>query len=64
MGDARNPDYILKAMDKITSEKQRIGAAWLEQDRSLTIKIDRFIVISGQHDAIIKLFPNDYAKPK
>lgn len=56
----RKPDFILKAMDKLTNEKSRIGAAWKEDDGSIAIILDRFISISGAEKLTIRLFPNDF----
>jgi hypothetical protein len=63
MGQQRKPDYILKAMDKITNDKGRIGAAWVEEDGSVSVIVDRFAFLSGSENVVLKLFPNDKAKP-
>lgn len=56
----RKPDFHLAAMNKATDAKNnRIGAAWKEDNGSITIVLDNFIQLTGSPDLSIKLFPND-----
>ena len=47
-------------MDKLTNDKQRVGAGWQEQDGSVSLILDRFTTLSGRDPITLKLFPNDY----
>ncbi len=54
----RKPDYNVSAMNKSTEEKGRIGAAWINQDGSISITLDAFIVLpNAGKDLLITLFP-------
>lgn len=55
----RKPDYWVKAMDKDTDQKRKIGAAWKNKDGSISIDIDAFTVIStiSNPKIVITLFP-------
>lgn len=55
---SRKPDYRVAAMDKKTDAKNNIGGAWINQDSSIAIVLDAFIVIQGSKDLLITLFPN------
>lgn len=60
MSAPRPPEYILKAMDKLTNDKSRVGAGWCEKDGSISLILDRFVTLSGRDSIVLKLFPNDY----
>lgn len=54
----RSPDYIVKALDKSNDQRKgRIGAAWLNEDGSISISLDPFVVIDAS--LTINLFPKD-----
>jgi hypothetical protein len=58
---ARHPDFRVKAMDKATNEKsQGIGAAWLNVDNSVTMRLDPFVILHGGQDLVVTLFPIVY----
>jgi len=61
----RKPDYRLKAMDKRTGEKTALGcgAAWWNEDGSISIDIDPFIVLHGGADLVLTLFPLEKITP-
>lgn len=57
-GYGRKPDFWVKAMNKATNEKRKIGGAWMNvDDGSVSIAIDPFTVISASPDLVITLFP-------
>lgn len=58
----RKPDYWMKAMNKDTNEKRKIGAAWLNPDKSISIDIDSFTTIESSPSLVITLFPIDRSK--
>lgn len=60
---ARKPDYWVKAMNKGTNEKRKIGAAWANPDKSISIDIDAFTVLHAHPDLVITLFPIDRSSP-
>lgn len=55
----RKPDYWLKAMDKDTNEKGKIGAAWINRDGSISIDIDAFTVLQSKPSLVLTLFKID-----
>lgn len=55
----RPPEYRLKALNKVTNKKGAVGAGWLNQDGSISIVLDSFVVLSGQDDLLITLFKQD-----
>ena len=58
----RKPDYNVSAMDKRddTRNNGNIGAAWLNADGTINIKLNPFVVIDTRmHDLAITLFPKD-----
>lgn len=54
---SRTPDYDVKAMNKDTDEKRRIGAGWKNGDGSITIVLDAFTTLQSAPALIITLFP-------
>ena len=56
---ARKPDYNLWAIIPDETSKGKIGAAWINDDDSIFIKLNPFIVLSQIENPTIKLFPND-----
>jgi len=55
----RTPDFVLKALNKETDKKGKVGAAWENDDRSVSISLDPFVVLSGQDSIVLTLFPWD-----
>ncbi len=55
----RRPDYILSALCKRTELRGRVGAAWVNEDGTLSIKLNAFVVLSANDDLVITLFEND-----
>lgn len=53
----RKPDYWLKAMNKTTNEKRKVGAAWDNKDGSISIDIDAFTVLHAHPGLVLTLFP-------
>lgn len=58
MADKRKPDYRLAALDKNTGHVGNIGAAWVNEDESITIILDSFVVLNGGKQLILTLFEN------
>jgi hypothetical protein len=59
VSEDRTPHYHFHAMDKERDEKSRVGAAWKNDDGSITIKLDNFVHLIGNRDLVLRLFPND-----
>lgn len=56
----RKPDYNVSALDKATDRRGKIGVAWKQDDGSIQVKLDAFVVLDArQHDLLIALFPMD-----
>jgi hypothetical protein len=52
----RKPDFWLKAMNKATNEKRKVGAGWKNEDGSVSIDIDAFTVLQSSPDLVLTLF--------
>ncbi len=55
----RLPDYRIKALNKDTDERDYIGAAWQNDDGSIGLKFNPFVVVPVGSDFAITLFPQD-----
>ena len=55
----RTPDYIVKAKRKSTQEAAKVGAAWNNDDGSISIVLNTFVVLEASNDVMITLFKND-----
>jgi hypothetical protein len=58
----RKPDYRLSAMNKDTDEKGRVGAAWKNEDGTISVVLDPFITLTSSKDLILNLFPEKQPK--
>lgn len=58
----RKPDFDLKAMNKATDEKSRVGAGWLNADGSVSIRLDSFTVLAASPHLVLTLFPTTKGK--
>ena len=57
---SRTPDYHLKALNKRTGERTgKVGAAWRNEDGSVSIKLDMFVSLIYDPDLLLTLFVND-----
>lgn len=54
----RTPDFKLKVLSKATNKTCYCGAAWKNEDGSVSIQLDLTTVLSGTSDFVISLFPN------
>ena len=52
------PDFRVAALNKTTNEKSNIGAAWTNEDGTISIVLSSFIVIHAEKALLITLFPN------
>lgn len=55
----RKPDFKVKVLNKVTDERGCVGAAWKNDDGSVTILLDYCVVLPGGKDNLITLFPID-----
>lgn len=62
MSEGRRPDYRIKALNKITDERDYIGAGWRNDDGSIGLRFNRFCTVPVGSDFVISLFPveDDY----
>lgn len=58
--EGRKPDYIIKAMDKVTKEKGEIGVAWMNLNGSISIRFNRFVVVPTGAEYIITAFLREH----
>jgi hypothetical protein len=54
---SRKPDYWVKAMDKETNAKAKVGAAWDNPDGSVSVDLNAFVVLKASPNLVITLFP-------
>lgn len=59
---SRKPDFTVKAMDKTTDEKNKVGGAWTNKDGTISIVLSPFIVLRSHPDLLITLFPATMAE--
>lgn len=59
---SRKPDYRVAALDKTTDEKNNIGGAWLNDDGSIAVVLNPFIVLTARKSLLITLFPEKGTK--
>lgn len=61
----RRPDYEIKALNKETQARMRVGAAWLKDDGSghIYIKLEPFVVLRGEVDMAITAYPTEEEGP-
>jgi len=59
MSGGRKPDYSVGALNRDTDEKNsKVGAAWRNDDGSIDVQINDFIVIRGSKTTYLRLFPS------
>jgi len=62
-GKGRKPDYRVGVKTKQGAGKSgqgTIGAAWKEDDGTISIVLNPCVVLRFEDDVVIRLFPNDY----
>ena len=59
----RKPDYKVSALNKRTECKGPIGAAWINDDKTISVILDEFISLTQDGHLLITLFPAEL-KPK
>ena len=55
----RIPDYDLSVLSKSNEHKGKVGVGWINQDGSISIKLNPFVVLSASQDLLITLFRYD-----
>lgn len=61
----RKPDYSVAALNKATDAKGQIGAAWKNDDNTISVILNDFVVVKQEGDLLITLFPKSGSvKPK
>lgn len=58
----RKPDYKLMAKDATIDKWIKVGAAWVNENGSVSIDLDPFVVLRGQDHLSLALYPNDDKK--
>lgn len=58
----RKPDFIIRAKNKNGTQKGEIGAAWLNEDGSLFLKFNPYVVVPVGDDFAIAAFPEGPAR--
>jgi len=59
MSTSRKPDYTLRFLNKHTEERGTLGAAWANEDGSISIVLNSRVVLRQCEDEVIKLFRRD-----
>lgn len=58
MSTGRKPDYNLGALDKTTDMKGKIGAAWVNPNGTVSIRLNPWVVLDGSNpELVLTLFP-------
>lgn len=58
---SRQPDYRIRVSDPETKQRGTAGAAWRNDDGSISIVLDPCVVLSGRDTKLrIRMFPADY----
>lgn len=52
-----NPHWDLRFLNKRTDEKGQVGVAWNNDDGSIRIRLNTAVVLQGNADHILTLFP-------
>lgn len=52
----RQPDYDLAVLNRETEQKGRVGAAWLNPDGSISIRLNPMVVLDSRPELVITLF--------
>ena len=60
----RKPDYKVSALNKRTECKGPIGAAWINDDKTISVILDEFISLSQDGHLLITLFPVELKNKK
>lgn len=53
----RKPDYNVAALNKQTDKKGTVGGAWYNDDATISIVLNSFVVLEGGKELLITLFP-------
>jgi hypothetical protein len=60
---SRSPDFILKALNKVTEHRSgKIGALWCNENGSMTLVLD--VALLPDPNTLYTLFPNDKDEAK
>ena len=57
MTDTRHPDFNVNAFLKSSGVGRKVGAGWINDDTSISIKLDHFVSLNAGDDLRITLFP-------
>lgn len=57
MPSGKKPDYNLSAMDGDNICKGKVGVGWKNDDGSIAISLNAFVVLSAIDDLKLRLFP-------
>ena len=52
-----SPQYRLLALNKKTEQRGKVGAGWRNEDGSISIRVNPWVVIDSNPDVILTLFP-------
>lgn len=55
----RKPDYRISALSKKNEHKGSVGCAWINEDQTITISLNSFVVLDERDDILITMFPTD-----
>ena len=56
----RKPDYQVSALNKGTENKGNVGAAWKNDNGTISIVLNKFVVLNQADDLLITLFPPEF----
>jgi len=60
---ARKPDYYIRAKPRTYEGLGgKVGVAWINDDKSITIKLETCTALFGNDDLLIRMFPAEQVK--
>jgi hypothetical protein len=59
----RSPDLELKFLNKGTGEKGKIGVGWVNTDGSISIVLNKKVVLTENPEEVLMLFPKKNKPP-
>lgn len=57
MTQGRKPDYNISVLDKTSGGRGVVGAGWIQEDGSISIKINPCVLLDDDPKLVIRMFP-------
>jgi len=63
VADPRKPDYVLKVLNKETDRKGEVGAAWKNNNGSISVRLNPCVILTSDAAHVYTLFPYSEKAP-